>query len=99
MTVDPVYRERAHLLALLASMYRSTIGYTDEAKPEWAVLIVNFPTGQASWHISPDDMDLFDHVPAVNVDLWDGHTTEQKYERIDAYTRANAAGTGEPQHG
>jgi hypothetical protein len=89
------YRERAHLVALLASMYPSSIGHTDASCPEYAVVIVNFPTGQAAWHVSPDDLDLFQHVTRTDVDLWDGHTTAQKYQRINAYTLANATGTGE----
>ncbi len=92
---DPVYRERAHLVALLASMYPSHIGFTDEAEPNWAVVMVYLPTGQCAWHVAPDDMDLFQHVRREGTDLWDGHTTEQKYERINAYTLANATGTGE----
>ncbi len=88
------YRQRAHLVALLASMYPSTIGHTDASCPEYAVVIVRFPTGQATWHIAPDDLDLFEHVTKTDVDLWDGHTTEQKYAVIDAYARANARNNG-----
>lgn len=93
--IHGAYRERAHLVALLASMYPSHIGHTDRECPEYAVVIVRLPTGQAAWHISPDDLDLFTHVAREDADLWDRHTTAQKYERIDAFTRANAEGTGE----
>lgn len=87
-----VYRERAALTALLAACYPSTLGHTDPQEPDWAVLIVNMPSGQAAWHISPDDMDLFGHVDRTDVDLWDGHTTAQKYERIAAEVRALTPG-------
>lgn len=93
--IDSVYRERSHLVALLASMYPSTIGYHDPQEPDWAVVTVWLPTGQVSWHVAPDDMDLFGHVRQTDVSDWDGHTTEEKYGRIDAYTRANAEGYGE----
>lgn len=61
--------------------------------------MVYLPTGQCAWHVSPDDVDLFEHVKREETDLWDGHTTDQKHERIRAYTRANADGTGEVPRG
>jgi hypothetical protein len=42
-----------------------------------------------SWHVNPADIDLFEHV-AVGTGTWDGHTTEEKYARLDAHTRALA---------
>lgn len=90
--MDSVYRERAHLVAHLAASYPSTIGYFDSAEPEWAVVIIDLPTGQASWHVSPDDMDLFGHVPRSEVNTWDGHSTEVKYQRLDAHTGQLASG-------
>jgi hypothetical protein len=45
-----------------------------------------------SWHISADDLDLFDHVLFAELDdpavQWDGHTTEAKYERLQILTAA-----------
>lgn len=81
---DSVYRERAHLVALLATAYPSHIGHNDPAEPEWAVITVEGPTGQMSWHVSPEDMDLFRHVrPTTAADApWDGHSTDEKYDRL-----------------
>lgn len=42
----------------------------DPAEPEWPVVFIELPTGQVSWHMQ--------QYPTP----WDGHTTEQKYERI-----------------
>lgn len=83
--LNAAYRERAHLTALLASQYPSHIGHTDPASPNWAVLTVELPTGQACWHIAPADMDLFAHVQPTPryARGWDGHSTEEKYRRID----------------
>lgn len=85
---DSVYRERARLSAYLAAVYPSHISPSDPDEPDWQVLIVETPTGQMSWHISAEDMDLFDHVPAsYGADWerpWDGHSTEEKYERLEA---------------
>lgn len=88
--MDSVYRERAHLVAHLAASYPSTIGHHDPAEPEWAVVIVDLPSGQASWHVAPEDMDLFAHVARSDVSAWGGHTTEEKYARLDTHTRVLA---------
>ncbi|HEY9261875.1 hypothetical protein, partial [Chitinophaga sp.] len=56
-----VYRERAHLVSHLAAIYESSLG-TDPQDPDWPVVYIKLPTGQVSWHISPDDMDLFTDV-------------------------------------
>lgn len=81
-----VYRERAHLVAFLAATYDSTIGFTDPNEPDWAVVTISTPEGQMTWHISPDDMDLFGHVDDHPDAYYDGHTTEEKYERLRALT-------------
>lgn len=77
-----VYAERAHLVALLAQIYPSYWDYSDPEYPDWPVVYVELPTGQASWHISPDDWWIFACVPRKHGAPWDGHTTEDKYQRI-----------------
>lgn len=91
--MDSVYRERAHLVAHLAALYPSHIGHTDPAEPDWAVVVIEAPGGQLSWHVSPDDMDLFGHVKPTGPDSrpWDGHSTDEKYARLDRLTAAKAA--------
>jgi hypothetical protein len=42
----------------------------DPEEPEWPVVFIELPTGQVSWHIPQHG------IP------WDGHTTEEKFERI-----------------
>jgi hypothetical protein len=89
-----VYRERARLIAHLAAVYPSVLVHgADAAEPEWPVLFVTLPTGQASWHISPGDLDLFAHV-RVGDGVWDGHSTEEKYRRLDRHSRALAQREG-----
>lgn len=39
------------------------------------VAYIELPTGQVSWHLPEHDR------------RWDGHTTEQKYARIEAYLK------------
>jgi len=85
---DRAYRERAHLVAHLASLYPSQIAYTDPDAYDWPVVTIETPAGQMSWHVAPDDIELFAHVERRNglVLPWDGHTTEQKYERLRRLT-------------
>lgn len=90
---DKAYRERADLVAFLASVYPSQIADAPDA-PGWAIVYVDTPTGQMSWHVASDDQDLFDHAVADHRATWDGHTTMEKYQRLDALTvrYANAGG-------
>ncbi|HEY0935902.1 MAG TPA: hypothetical protein VGD91_19450 [Trebonia sp.] len=83
-SLNAIYRERAHLVAHLAAIYPSHIGTTDSATPGWTVVTVELPTGQACWHIADGDLDLFGHVEQTPQSArgWDGHTTEEKYQRI-----------------
>ncbi|MFF6829610.1 hypothetical protein [Streptomyces longwoodensis] len=89
---DGAYRERAHLVALLATLTDgAVITYaTDVDEPGWQIVYLRLGGRQASWHISPRDADLFAHVERVEHDdpraCWDGHTTEEKYAYIAAWT-------------
>jgi hypothetical protein len=95
--LNAAYRERAHLVALLATQYPSHIGHNDPATPDWAVVTVELPTGQCCWHIAPEDMDLFAHVELTPFYArgWDGHSAEVKYERIRGPIAAAVADTPE----
>lgn len=42
----------------------------DPAEAEWPVAFIELPTGQVSWHLPQHPV------------AWDGHTTEEKYQRI-----------------
>lgn len=103
---DGAYRERAQLLAWLAALHPAVRTLApDTTEPGWQILYINPTTGgQLSWHISPRDVELFEHVEYVPADsrdertTWDGHTTEAKYERIADLTQhiaviAEATGT------
>jgi hypothetical protein len=81
-----LYRERAQLLALLAVTWPAVLRLSPYSPPPTvAVLYLNTPAGQLSWHIAEADLDLFDHVQRANSgtpDPWDGHTTATKYDRV-----------------
>lgn len=82
------HRERAHLVAYLASQHTALISYADPDEPDWPVIYISTAEGQMSWHLSEDDLDLFGPIPFVGPDkvTWDGHTTEEKYARLDRLT-------------
>lgn len=86
-----LYRERAHLVAALAARYTSRLASNDENEPELAVLYVQTPAGQISWHIHPDDLDLFTRVPRVErqdaLVTWDGHGKDEALARLLRLTK------------
>lgn len=88
---DGAYRERAHLVALLAAMTDGALiaPALDIDEPGWWIAYLKIGGRQASWHIAPRDADLFKGIERVEPDdpraLWDGHTTDEKYAHIAAH--------------
>lgn len=82
-----IYRERAHLVAFLTTLYPSVGAYNDPEEPEYLVVYVESPVGQMSWHIHPDDTDLFEGLRIVDSHPWDGHSTEEKYRKLQNFTQ------------
>lgn len=79
---DKAYRERAQLVAFLAACYPSEMTQEHERDP-WPIVYVLGPAGQMSWQIARADLRLFDHVGWHGDEpMWDGHTTDEKYERL-----------------
>jgi hypothetical protein len=75
---DYTLRNRAILTAMAVA---STAGYpagirVDPENPAWPVVFIQLPTGQVSWHLPQFET------------AWDGHTTEEKYERAHAFIDA-----------
>lgn len=84
---DGAYRERAQLLAWLATLYPSVIApASDIDEPGWQLLYLYVAHRQLSWHIASRDAELFVHVehvpPGDSRAQWDGHSTDEKYEHI-----------------
>lgn len=48
----------------------------DPNEPDWPVAYIELPTGQVSWHVPQHSRP------------WDGHTTEEKYQRIARFLQA-----------
>jgi hypothetical protein len=82
---DSAYRERNQVVAALAKCFPSVVTKTDIPgwDPAWHNCVyVTLPTGQASWHFHDNDAHLFRDIPRGEM-KWDGHTTPEKYERLD----------------
>lgn len=59
---------------------------TDAWPAEWRYIVYcELPTGQVSWHIHELERPLFGFLRLGKRAEWDGHTTQQKYERLAAY--------------
>jgi hypothetical protein len=81
--MNDVYSERAALVAFLAKIYPAWIAYNDKDEPDWAVVYLETPQGQLSWHIAEGDRHLFNGIVEVfDPPAWDGHATEEKYRRL-----------------
>lgn len=54
----------------------------EEWEDEWRnIVAIYLPTGQVTWHIHDSELQYFQHLkPGVN--KWDGHSTEEKYQRV-----------------
>lgn len=79
-----VYQERNKLVAFLTRCYPSYLAPAPDAEPgfEWIVFIET-PEGQLSWHLHDNELAMFNHCPRQKPGAWwDGHTTDQKYERL-----------------
>ena len=86
---DAAYAERNRLVALLAALFPGSLEENAAGSPEdraegwnW-IVYVELPTGQASWHLHDRELPLFAHVPRNQGRAWDGHTTEEKYARVE----------------
>jgi hypothetical protein len=88
--IDALYRERASLLGLIAASYPSHIQWTT-GEPGFASLYIQLPTGQTTWYIADDDVDLLQHVRTDVLESWDGHDVGVREQRVAIATRLKAS--------
>ena len=80
--LNQVYNERDRLVALISSIYPSHLAIDEGSEEGFKyVVYIQTPEGQLSWHIADEELVLFGHLKVKDND-WDGHTTEEKYDRI-----------------
>lgn len=78
--VHKPYQERAQLVAALTKVYPSHTA-TDDNEPDWMIVCIHTPNGQAGWHISARDKNMFKHLKS-EPNHYDGHTGKEKYRRL-----------------
>lgn len=91
--IEDVYTERNIAVALALSLavklnYDINI-HVEMDEPDWIVVFITLPTGQTSWHIPRTEYRAYfpDYAPVAMGNPWDGHTTEQKNERIQTFAK------------
>ena len=81
------YRERNKVVSGLSMLFPSCLGKHEESDTTWHkewmnIVYIELPTGQASWHLHDSDLFLFAHLKYDDEVVWDGHTTDEKYDRL-----------------
>jgi hypothetical protein len=85
---DGAYRERNQCVALLSKLLPAWIEQHQKEGEEWDsdwknIVFIELPTGlQATWHVHDSELGMFAHLEKRDTHSWDGHTTEEKYERM-----------------
>lgn len=86
---DVAYAERNKLVSVLSKLFPAWLGKHEESDLSWGrewlnIVYIQMPTGQVSWHIHDDLLPIFSHLEYKDT-KWDGHSTDEKYERLLAY--------------
>lgn len=95
---NDAYSQRNKLVAAFARMalklgWKAGVGqHQDEANKEWeddwrTIVFVDTPAGQVSWHFHDSETWMLEDLPKYR-GKWDGHTDEEKWERLATSTRA-----------
>lgn len=88
---DGAYAERNQCVGLIAKfalVLGYKVGIAKTAIEGWSedwhgCVYIDLPTGQVSWHYHDSDAWLFSFLPPYG-SAWDGHSTPEKYERVNA---------------
>jgi hypothetical protein len=89
---DGAYSERNKLVSALSKLFPASLERHEDSDKTWEddwrwIVFINLPTGQVTWHIHDSELPNFAHLFRICGRVWDGHTTEQKYERLAALTQ------------
>ncbi len=93
---DTAYKERNALVNALCKLFPASLERHPDSDTAWEddwrwIVFIDLPTGQATWHIHDSEVPAFSHLPRGAGRTWDGHTTEEKYRRLEALS---VGGTG-----
>lgn len=89
------YSERDRVVCALSKLLPSHLERHPDSDTNWEddwrwIVFVQFPTGQASWHIHDLELVWFDHLERKGGNSWDGHSTSEKYARIERFEKIGA---------
>lgn len=84
---DQVFWERTQLTLLLSKIFQAHLFRHDPHDKEWEKdwhwgVCIHFPTGQGRWHFHKSNKGFYTHLKWKQKCKWDGHTTDEKYERL-----------------
>lgn len=95
--LQAVYRERNLLAVAFTTLCYDTgagaAGWYQHGGEGWAVVYVTLPEGQMSWHV-PEEL-IPEDLPRVVSEEYDGHTPEQKNDRLTDYIRGDGTLRGD----
>jgi hypothetical protein len=91
---DQAYSERNKVVAALARTIRNLgldVYVAKHIEEDWEddwrnILVIELPTGQITWHFHDSELDLLKTFKVREGYIYDGHTTEEKYQRLLNYT-------------
>ncbi len=97
--LNSVYSERNMCVALIAQYavwFGHKVGIKNHVGAEWDdewrnVLFIDLPAGQVSWHLHESELINFPDIGPYDGE-WDGHTTEEKYERVRKFIHLGKSG-------
>ena len=105
---DNAYSERDRLVAALSKLLPSHLAKHPASDTSWErdwmnIVCIHLPGPvnnsyrQATWHIHDSELPWFAHLVDGNIKChgWDGHTTEEKYQRLDALLAGSTPRTEE----
>lgn len=91
---EQAYLERNNLVAFLSKIFPSYLGTHEKEDLTWDrawlnIVYIETPEGQLSWHFHVSLLHLFSHLEHREGNHWDGHTTEEKYERLGRLSKSS----------
>ena len=90
--LNAVYTERNRVVAALARAALLLGGRAglarDPNEPDWPVVLIDLPGyGQVSWHVPKQEAETLFAFLGAYPGTYDGHSTEERYERLAAFAR------------
>ncbi|WP_231184728.1 hypothetical protein [Haladaptatus sp. DYF46] len=88
-SIAEVYEDR-NILAEAAARMAHELGFEvcSYVHDEWAVIAIELPTGQVSYHVRPDPTNIPAWIPERSGEhVFDDHTREEKNQRLRQFAR------------